>query len=52
MDCEADLKSSVTSIVIEKYQKVTKKSRYTKVISKNIPLAKPKEYPHMVCIKI
>jgi len=50
MDCEADLKSSVTNIVIEKYQKVTKISQYTDVISINIPLAKPKEYPHMACI--
>ncbi|XP_026808312.1 venom protease-like isoform X2 [Rhopalosiphum maidis] len=50
MECEADLKSSVTNIVTEKYQKVTKKSCYTKVISKNIPLAKPKEYPHMAII--
>ncbi|KAF0714282.1 serine protease snake-like isoform X2, partial [Aphis craccivora] len=50
MDCEADLKLSVTNIVIEKYQKVTEISQYTDVISNSIPLAKPKEYPHMAII--
>lgn len=50
MDCEADLKLSVTNIVIEKYQKVTEISQYTDVISNSIPLAKPKEYPHMARI--
>lgn len=50
MDCEADLKLSVMNIVIEKYQKVTEISQYSDVISNNIPLAKPKEYPHMARI--
>uniref|UniRef100_A0A2H8TSP5 Serine protease snake n=2 Tax=Melanaphis sacchari TaxID=742174 RepID=A0A2H8TSP5_9HEMI len=50
MDCEADLKSSVTNIAIEMYQKVIKISQHTEVFSINIPLAEPKEYPHMAII--
>ncbi|XP_060865933.1 serine protease persephone-like isoform X1 [Metopolophium dirhodum] len=50
VNCEADLKSSVMNIVVEKNKNFTNKLQYTEVISYDIPLAKPKEYPHMAII--
>ncbi|KAL4098818.1 hypothetical protein QTP88_023346 [Uroleucon formosanum] len=42
--------NEIMHIVVEKYKNVTNKLQYTEVISYNIPLAKPKEYPHMAII--